>query len=61
MKTNTDEMLTVKEVMAFLKVSRSKIYRLIDAGALKPYKIGERGTRFKRSDVEAYVRSQEQQ
>jgi len=51
-------MMTVKDVMQYLQVSRSKVYRLIQQGALYPYKIGERGTRFKQSDLDAYIQKQ---
>jgi excisionase family DNA binding protein len=49
------ELMTVPEVMERLRISRSKVYRLIDQGVLNPYRIGERGTRFDRQEIEAFL------
>lgn len=49
-----DVLLTVKEVMATLKISRATIYRHIDAGILTPVKIGG-ATRFRQSDITALI------
>ncbi len=59
MNKEGEVMLTVKDVTKFLKISRSKVYRLIEKGDLKAYKIGERGTRFKQSEIEEYIQRQQ--
>ncbi len=53
-----EEMLKVKEVTSFLKISRSTLYRMIKDDKLTPYKVGIRGTRFKKSDVQNYLKHQ---
>jgi excisionase family DNA binding protein len=50
-----DELLTVKEVMAALKVSRPTIYAMRERGDLEAVKIGK-AVRFRRSDVENLMR-----
>jgi excisionase family DNA binding protein len=47
-------MKTVQEILG--GISRSSIYRLTDAGKLKPIKIGNR-TLYAIDDVEAFVES----
>lgn len=44
--------VTFKEAMVALRVSRSTIYRFIDAGKLTKYKVGS-SLRFLRSELEA--------
>lgn len=44
--------VTFKEAMAALRVSRSTIYRFIDAGKLTKYKVGN-SLRFLREELEA--------
>ena len=50
-----DEFLKFKEVMDYLKVSRTTIYDWLYAGKIKAYKIGK-SVRFKRSDIEAFIK-----
>jgi excisionase family DNA binding protein len=50
-------LLTCKEAMAFLRVSRSTLYRLMWAGQLRGHKVGSTW-RFYESDVLAAVSSQ---
>jgi excisionase family DNA binding protein len=45
-------LLTVKEVMAVLKIGRTKTYELIAAGQLEFIKFGARTTRIKADSVE---------
>jgi excisionase family DNA binding protein len=52
-----DELMTLKEVMDYLKISRSTVFRLMDAGKLTSIKLGYRTIRFKRSEVEALIDS----
>lgn len=54
-----DELLTVKEVAAKLKVSHPTIYTFIGLG-LKYIKLGERSVRFRPSEVERFVKTMEQ-
>jgi excisionase family DNA binding protein len=47
-------LLTIKDVMTRLQVSRATIYRLIERGELKPFKIG-RSLRFDEHDLDAFI------
>lgn len=49
-------MLTIKDVMGILKVSRQTVYNLMLHKKLPHYKIGG-AVRFKKSDVEKYIDS----
>lgn len=51
-----DVLLTFKEAMNFLRVSRSTLYRLMWDGELTGHKVGSTW-RFYRSDLRACVRS----
>ena len=53
-----DELLTVKEVAAKLKVSRPTIYTFIGLG-LKYIKLGGRSVRVRPSEVERFVKTME--
>lgn len=48
-----EELLTLREVMARLKVSRSTVWRWIKEGRLHPVKLGPRSNRFRVAEVEA--------
>ena len=50
-----ESLLDFKDVMRYLKVSRSTVNRLIDTGVLTGGKVGEQW-RFRKQDVEACVR-----
>jgi excisionase family DNA binding protein len=51
-----DEWLTVEEAMAYLKLSRSSVYRFMSEGRLPYYQVAGTGTRrFKRSDLDALL------
>ena len=50
-----DEFLTVKEVQQFLKVSRTVIYKWLNEGSLKGYRVGGL-VRFKKGDVENFIK-----
>ncbi len=45
-----DNLLTAKEVKAYLKVSRQTLYRLEKSGAVQPVKIGT-VKRYRQSDI----------
>ena len=51
-----DELLTVKEVEEYLRVTRTTIYKLINRGAFPVIKIAG-ATRIKRDDLMAYIAS----
>lgn len=49
-----DELLTVKEVEEYLRVTRTTIYKLINRGAFPVIKVAG-ATRIKRDDLMAYI------
>ncbi len=49
-------LMNVQETAAALSASRSTVYRLIESGKLRPFKLGV-ATRFRREDVEAFAAS----
>lgn len=50
----SDEILTLREVASFLKVSVKTAYRLAQSGRLPGFKAGG-SWRFRRRDIEAWV------
>jgi excisionase family DNA binding protein len=46
--------MTVSDAARYMNCSRWTVYRLIQAGALKPLKVGSR-LRFRVADLDAYV------
>jgi excisionase family DNA binding protein len=46
--------LTVADICERFNISRATVYRQVNAGALRPFKIG-RATRFRPSDVQKWV------
>ncbi|GHH71388.1 hypothetical protein GCM10018781_32610 [Kitasatospora indigofera] len=54
MTTAVPQALTVKDVMAALRVSHSKVYDLINTNALPSFTVG-RSRRFDAADVTAYM------
>ncbi len=51
-----DEVLTSKEVMAYLRISKPTLYRMIRLGDLRAVKIGK-NYRFLKKDVERLLRA----
>ncbi len=49
-------LLSIKEVIEILNIGRATLYRMIDAGEIKAYKIG-RGVRFKQEEIAEYINS----
>ncbi len=49
-------LLSIKEVIEILSIGRATLYRMIDAGEIKAYKIGK-GVRFKQEEIEEYINS----
>jgi excisionase family DNA binding protein len=48
----TAEYLTVAEAASLLKVHKSTIWRWIENGQLPAYRVGQRGVRLKKADLE---------
>ena len=55
-----DSLLTVRETALFLRVSRKRVYQLIDEKRLRAARLSERGTRIFRSSLLDYVESKRQ-
>ncbi len=53
----TDEILTLKEVAAYLKLAEKTAYRLAADGKLPGFKVGG-SWRFKQGDVESWIEEQ---
>lgn len=51
------ELLMIKEVAAYLRVTEQSLYRLARAGKIPFYKVGG-AIRFKKTDIEAYLSNQ---
>ena len=49
-----DKMLTTKEVMDILKVSRTTLYRLVTSGQIRAVKVGG-SVRFKESELSRFI------
>ena len=52
-----DQILTLKEVAAYLKIAEKTAYRLASEGKLPGFKVGG-SWRFKREDLEQWIDSQ---
>ena len=58
MSAENPQLLRICEVRALLAISKSSYYELRNSGKLGPVlKVGQRGVRHRKSDVEAYVES----
>jgi prophage regulatory protein len=54
------DLLTVNEVMAALKISRTNLYKQMRAGAFpKPLAFGGRKVRWRRATIEKFLREHE--
>ena len=53
----TDEILTLKEVAAYLKLAEKTAYKLAAEGKLPGFKVGG-SWRFKREDVQNWIEEQ---
>jgi len=54
---SNDDVLTVSEVAAYLKVNERTVYRLASAKRMPGFKVGT-SWRFKRTELEAWIRAQ---
>jgi len=52
-----DQILTLKEVAAYLKLAEKTAYRLASEGKLPGFKVGG-SWRFKKNDLEKWIESQ---
>ena len=52
----TQQLMDVRDVAAFLRVSKSMVYKLAEEGALPAVRIG-RLVRFMRRDVDSFLRT----
>ncbi|HIF9434229.1 TPA: helix-turn-helix domain-containing protein [Photobacterium damselae] len=55
-----DQILTLKEVAAYLKLAEKTSYRLVSEGKLPGFKVGG-SWRFKREDIEALIEEKKSQ
>lgn len=57
MKDQTDEIFTLDDVAAYLKVGKRTVYRLAAAKKIPAFKVG--GTwRFRKADIDAWIAAQ---
>ena len=56
----TDEILTLKEVAAYLKLAEKTAYKLAAEGKLPGFKVGG-SWRFKKEDVESWINDKKQE
>jgi excisionase family DNA binding protein len=55
----TDELLTVAQLAAILKVNHQTVRNWIDAGRIPHVRVGERRVRVYRSDFQVFIRAGE--
>lgn len=53
-----DEIFTIKEASAYLKLAEKTAYRLASEGKLPGFKVGG-SWRFRKSEVDAWIKEQE--
>tara|TARA_R110002049_G_scaffold102595_1_gene248245 strand:+ start:12843 stop:13019 length:177 start_codon:yes stop_codon:yes gene_type:complete len=56
----SDQIMTVKEVAAYLKVNERTVYRMATAGKIPGFKVGA-SWRFKHSEIEHWIKQQHNQ
>lgn len=54
-----DEILTIKELSAYLKTSEKTIYRLLSKNEIPAFKVGT-SWRFSKPDIEAWIKDNKQ-
>jgi excisionase family DNA binding protein len=52
-----DQLLKVDEARARLRISRERLYQLIQAGDLASVKLGPKSRRIRESDLDSYIAS----
>ena len=55
----TDDILTIREVADYLKVTERTLYRLAQEGKIPAFKVGG-AWRFRRGDLDQWIKSQSQ-
>lgn len=60
MPTSTSEILTIRQVADFLKVTERTIYRLAAAKKIPAFKVGG-AWRFSRADIDNWIKQQAMQ
>jgi excisionase family DNA binding protein len=55
----TDDILTIREVADYLKVTERTLYRLAQEGKIPAFKVGG-AWRFRRGDLDRWIQSQSQ-
>lgn len=58
MQTDEDQILTIDELAAYLKVSKSTLYKLVQEGKVPGQKVG-RHWRFRRLTIDRWLDSDE--
>jgi len=53
----TEDILTLKEVAQYLKVTERTLYRLAQEGRIPAFRVGA-SWRFKRADIDAWIEAQ---
>lgn len=53
------ELLTTKQVLEKLQISRQTLWKLVNAGKIQQIKFGYKTARYNLADVEAYIQSHE--
>lgn len=57
--TPSEELMTSQEVMAYLHVSRTKLWQLVKSEGLPAYKLGLKGDyRYRRSEIDGWLLKQ---
>jgi len=54
-----DDILTIKEVASYLKLTERTLYRLAQEGLVPGFKVGS-SWRFKRADIERWIEGQKE-
>jgi len=49
-----EDILTIREVAGYLKVTERTLYRLVQEGKLPAFKVGN-SWRFRRADIDAWI------
>jgi excisionase family DNA binding protein len=53
-----DEILTIREIAEYLKIKEKTIYALVARGGIPGFKVGG-SWRFRRSEIDRWIREQE--
>ena len=56
----TDEILTIKELSAYLKTSEKTIYRMLSKSEIPAFKVGT-VWRFKKEDIDKWIKGNSQE